>query len=213
MPYGLLSSDRTARREEAQGYSPKFRLRTLARLGHRCVYACELDQQLRDLYRQNFNLVADGDIRRVDPADIPKHDILCAGFPCQPFSKAGEQQGLKCPKWGDLFEKVVVILEYHRPKDVILENVPNLLRHDQGKTWEEMKARLHQIGYSITDHRLSPHQFGIPQIRERAYILGSMDGLGHFEWPKPDRKHVTDINSALERNPSDAKDLTKQVVD
>jgi len=183
----------------------------LARLGHRCVYACEIDQNLRDLYLRNFSIGADGDIRQVDPADIPKHDILCAGFPCQPFSKAGEQQGLNCPKWGGLFEKVVIILDYHRPRYVILENVPNLLWHDRGKTWEEMKTRIQQFGYSVKDHRLSPHQFGIPQVRERAYIVGSMNGLYHFDWPKPHTKIVTDITSALERNPTDARGLSDQV--
>jgi DNA (cytosine-5)-methyltransferase 1 len=76
----------------------------LSQLGHECVFACEIDETLRDLYCQNFGLQALGDIREIHPSTIPSHDILCAGFPCQPFSKAGDQQGLKCPRWTKLLE-------------------------------------------------------------------------------------------------------------
>ena len=111
----------------------------LSSLGHKCVFACDIDEGLRHLYKKNFKLMPEGDIREVSLKKIPKHDILCAGFPCQPFSKAGEQQGLKCPKWGDLFDYVIEILNYHNPKFLMLENVPNLARHDDGKTWKKMK--------------------------------------------------------------------------
>ena len=72
-------------------------------LGHTCVFASELDESLRQLYAKNFGLMPEGDIRKIRIKEIPSHDMLCAGFPCQPFSKAGDQQGLSCPKWGDLF--------------------------------------------------------------------------------------------------------------
>ena len=83
-----------------------------------------------------------GDIREVSPASIPEHDILCAGFPCQPFSKAGDQQGRACPRWGDLFDYVLTVIQQHRPTYVILENVPNLARHDRERTWAEMRNAL-----------------------------------------------------------------------
>ena len=98
----------------------------LARLGHTCVFASELDVSLQELYKKNYGLQPEGDIRKIPIEKIPAHDILCAGSPCQPFSKAGEQQGFECPKWGDLFGHVLRILQYHKPQYVMLENVPNL---------------------------------------------------------------------------------------
>jgi DNA (cytosine-5)-methyltransferase 1 len=185
----------------------------LGQLGHHCVFACEIDETLRSLYYQNFGLKALGDIREIDPGAVPCHDILCAGFPCQPFSKAGDQQGLKCPRWGGLFENVLSILRHHFPMYLILENVPNLARHDGGKTWEGMKARLEALGYTVQDQRYSPHQFGIPQIRDRIYIVGSLSGLDAFEWPKPEKTGAPDIRSMLSAEPENARKLSPMVGD
>src|SRR3990167_1772892 len=85
----------------------------LDRLGHECVFASELDTTLADLYEKNYGIRPHGDIKKIRPSSIPEHDILCAGSPCQPFSKAGQQAGLDHPKWGDLFEYVVSIIKYH----------------------------------------------------------------------------------------------------
>src|SRR5579859_6180123 len=98
----------------------------LEKLGHRCVFASELNVELQAIYAENFGLTPKGDIRDVPISAIPAHEILCAGFPCQPFSKAGEQDGFDCPSWGDLFDQVVAILKYHKPEFLLLENVPNL---------------------------------------------------------------------------------------
>ena len=184
----------------------------LKRLGHECVFACEIEQDLQDVYERNFGIRPHGDIRSVNIASIPPHDILCAGFPCQPFSKAGEQDGRKCPKWGDLFDYVLAILRKHFPQYLILENVPNLLRHDGGNTWLEMRSELEDIGYSVEEERFSPHQFGIPQIRDRVYIVGSLDRLNSFKWPRANGNVETSILSTLEKNPSDAKPLSQQVI-
>jgi DNA (cytosine-5)-methyltransferase 1 len=110
----------------------------LRRLGHTCVFASEIDEDLRQLYQRNFGLLPAGDIRQVSVTDIPSHDILCAGFPCQPFSKAGDQQGFDHPIWGDLFDWVLPIIEHHKPRYILIENVPNLQRHDDGKTWDKI---------------------------------------------------------------------------
>lgn len=183
----------------------------LKRLGHVCVFASEIDEGLRLLYKKNFGIDAHGDIRAVDLSNIPKHDVLCAGFPCQPFSKAGDQQGLKCPRWGKLFDNVVKILGKREPQHLILENVPNLVEHDGGKTWTAMKRKLEKLGYAVDDHRLSPHQFGIPQIRDRVYIVGSRDGLDAFEWPAPEGGKIhTDITSALDAKPNPIRRIRKQ---
>ena len=177
----------------------------LSRLGHVCVFASEIDPELADLYELNFGLRPAGDIRQ-SYKDVPNHDILCAGFPCQPFSKAGDQLGFDCPQWGDLFDYVIKILDRRKPKFLIIENVPNLMRHDEGRTWQRICRRLCRHGYDIKSTRLSPHMFGVPQIRERAIIVGARAGLGHFDWPQP--THDTQdlhISSVLDKNPDEAR--------
>lgn len=171
-------------------------------LGHDCVFASELDEQLATLYEKNFGLAPSGDIRDVSTDSIPDHDLLCAGFPCQPFSKAGRQLGFSCPRWGDLFDHVVRILEAKRPTFVMLENVPNLEFHNDGLTWSSMVGQLINRGYSVAWRRLSPHEFGIPQVRDRVFLVASLDGLDHFEWPETG-KQKTDIRSVLDTHPAD----------
>ncbi len=187
----------------------------LSRLGGRCVFAAELQEHLRILYKHNFGLYPEGDITLISPDDVPAHDILTAGFPCQPFSKAGDQLGFECTKQGDLFFNVASILKQKQPKFFILENVPNLLKHDEGRTWASIQKILGNgregLGYHITAERLSPHNFGIPQIRERVYIVGSLEPLDSFVWPE---KMVADtsIDTVLDDNPIDAKQLSPQVM-
>lgn len=180
----------------------------LSALGHECVFACEIDSDLAAIYEKNFGLKPYGDIR-ASFSKVPAHDILCAGFPCQPFSKAGEQLGFDCPQWGDLFEYVLKILDRHKPRYLLVENVPNLLRHDEGRTWKRVCARFRKAKYDIQFTRLSPHMFGVPQIRERVLIVGSRSGLESFEWPLP--THQSDdvsLSSILDKNPSKARELT-----
>ena len=142
--------------------------RALQTLGHKCVFACDLDENLAEIYKKNFGIKPHGDIRTLDLSTVPDHDILCAGFPCQPFSKAGDQQGFECTQWGDLIDYVVRILRIHKPEHFIIENVSNLVRHRQGRTWKTIIHRLRLAGYSVDDRLLSPHQFGVPQIRMEA---------------------------------------------
>ncbi len=185
----------------------------LQRLGHECVFACEIEPHLKSLYSKNFSIEASGDIRDVAIAAIPDHDILCAGFPCQPFSKAGSQKGRRCRRFGTLFDNVVDILDARHPEFLVLENVPNLTYHNQGRTWKAMRRRLEEIGYAIDERRLSPHQFGIPQIRERVYIVGRRSGLDGFRWPDPIPKAETSILSALDKKPKGARRIPQQVID
>lgn len=182
----------------------------LEKLGGQCVFAAEWQAHLQDLYLENFGLRPEGDIREVNPAAVPDHDVLCAGFPCQPFSKAGEQLGFECTRQGDLFFNVAAIIKAKTPRYFILENVPNLLKHDSGKTFERIKDILFELGYEVESRRLSPHQFGIPQIRERVYIVGSRTSLNGFKWPEP-ASHSTSITSVLEKQPADARPLPPQV--
>jgi DNA (cytosine-5)-methyltransferase 1 len=184
----------------------------LKALGHKCVFACELDEDLAALYEKNFGLRPHGDIRALDLDALPAHDILCAGFPCQPFSKAGGQQGFQCPQWGDLIDYVIRVLRTHRPRFFLIENVPNLVRHNNGSTWRTIEHRLRLAGYGISNMLLSPHHFGVPQIRERAFIVGRRGGLNGFHWPKPMPEAALSIRSALDKRPVDAKLLPQHFV-
>jgi DNA (cytosine-5)-methyltransferase 1 len=182
----------------------------LRELGGACVFAAEWQTHLQALYFENFGIKPAGDIREVNPVSVPDHDVLCAGFPCQPFSKAGEQLGFECSRQGDLFFNVAAIIKAKTPRYFILENVPNLLQHDGGKTFERIKAILTGLDYEVDARRFSPHQFGIPQIRERVYIVGSRAGLDGFKWPASTNQ-PTSIKSVLEQQPSEAKPLSPKV--
>ena len=186
--------------------------RALQTLGHKCVFACDLDENLAEIYKKNFGIKPHGDIRTLDLSTVPDHDILCAGFPCQPFSKAGDQQGFECTQWGDLIDYVVRILRIHKPEHFIIENVPNLVRHRQGRTWKTIIHRLRLAGYSVDDRLLSPHQFGVPQIRERAFIVGRRGGLGDFCWPAPKLDTNLSIYKVLDPKPGDAKPLPQRFI-
>ena len=181
----------------------------LRELGHKCVFACEIDSQLNSLYKLNFGLKPGGDIKHIDSMDIPDHDILCAGFPCQPFSQAGRRNGFKCPDKGDLFDCVIEILCEKAPDYFILENVPHLKKHDGGRTWEKIDAELSRAGYEIDDEYFSPHQFGIPQIRRRLFIIGNRKGTPNF--PEFPEYSELDVRTILDANPEKPRKLSESV--
>jgi DNA (cytosine-5)-methyltransferase 1 len=184
----------------------------LQRLGHECAAAVEIDPALSDLYSRNFGVQPLGDIRQVKLSDIPPHDILCAGFPCQPFSKAGSQKGLACERNGDLANVVIDWARAARPDYLVLENVANFLKHDKGATWKWFSRELRHAGYSIEAKVLSPHEFGVPQIRERLFVVGSRRGLGEFAWPKQHAGN-THIGTVLDEDPADAQFLRPQIIE
>ncbi|NDE13746.1 DNA cytosine methyltransferase [bacterium] len=169
----------------------------LSSLGGRCVFAADIDDRCRENYHLNFGVMPERDIRTVREEDIPPFDVLCAGFPCQPFSKAGDQTGFTDQTKGNLFFEIVRILRHHTPRAIFLENVKNIVTHDKGKTFQIIKEELQKIGYRIHDRPivLSPLQFGIPQYRERAFIVGRYGAdLPDFVAPPI---HPTDIRSIL----------------
>ena len=158
----------------------------MSNIGHECVFASELNDELRELYERNHNMEIAGDINLVNVKEIPQHDILCAGFPCQPFSKAGSRLGLEDPVNGNLFYKIMEILEEHKPEFIFLENVSNLKGHDGGNTWKVIHKELSRL-YDVREEILSPHHFGIPQHRSRLYIVGRLHAkgdLGSFQFPE-----------------------------
>lgn len=189
----------------------------LKKLGCKCVFASELQTDLRELYQKNFDMKCSGDINKVNiKSDIPPHDILCAGFPCQPFSKAGKRQGFADEKErGNLFHKIMDILTYHKPEFVLLENVPNLRSHDDGKTYKTIYELLSEE-YDVDDAIISPHTFGIPQHRKRIYIVGRLKtkgGLDGFKFPKPQEENNCNIESIVLYEDTDymsLRDMTRK---
>lgn len=184
-----------------------------SKLKAECVFACEIDDGLRELYISNFGHIPYGDIREVNPSSVPHHDLLFAGFPCQPFSKAGGQQGWQDKIRGTVFLDVIEILKKRRPKFVLLENVAHFVRHDRGNTYRRVEEALRGIGYDVRHAQLSPHRFGIPQIRERMYMVGRLGRLNGFKFPEPETDgSELSILDILDKNPDTAVPLSPQVV-
>ena len=188
----------------------------LKRLEYECVFACEKDEQLRSLYEKNFKIKPEGNIKEVKIEDIPDHDILCAGFPCQPFSKATPTElrtGFDRPDQGNLFYNVVEILRAKKPRYFILENVLHIRKHDNEQTWQKIYNALKNVlqngavktGYQVREVCLSPDQFEIPQIRRRMFIVGDRQGLPHL--PKLPDYVEPDLGKFLDTTPPDAQRL------
>ena len=156
--------------------------------GAQCVFASDIDINARRVYNQNFHMAPQGDITKIKNNEIPHHDILCAGFPCQPFSISGNQNGFNDPR-GKLFFHIIRIARYHQPKIIFLENVKNLETHDGGKTLEIINSSLNSIGYNVFEKVLSASDFGIPQSRRRLYIIAIKKSLKiiKFDFPAGER--------------------------
>ena len=143
----------------------------LKEYGGECVLAAEIDTYAIETYKQNYNIDSNNNLRNLTKKDIPYYDILCAGFPCQTFSKAGSQQGFEEIR-GTIFFDIVRILTETKPKFILLENVRNLASHNNGNTWETIRKTLTEIGYLVPENPfiVSPLNFGVPQSRERVFI-------------------------------------------
>lgn len=184
-----------------------------AQLGAECVFASEIDPKLRSTYKANFGIEPAGDIRHIDVDEVPQHDLLCAGFPCQPFSKAGDQMGWKDASRGTVFYNIIDLLRSHKPRFILLENIAHFVRHDSGNTYRRVIRALQELGYSVQSKQLSPHNFGVPQIRERMYMVGSLDSLDQFEWPIPETEASDlSVDRVLDSNPVGAITISNQVL-
>lgn len=166
-------------------------------LGGECVLASEIDESAIKTYYKNYGMDSNHDIKEIKDEEVPDHDVLCAGFPCQAFSKAGKQKGFEDPTKGTLFFQIARILRAKYPKYIVLENVRNLLSHNHHNTWDVISKTLDDIGYNICPIVMSPHQLGIPQLRERVYILGiqkdEYDGELFFDIPN--KKDKSSLNA------------------
>ena len=211
-------------------FNPKFRFIDLfagiggVRLGFQqaggaCVFSSEFDKHAQQTYKNNHGEIPFGDITSIPANEIPEHDVLLAGFPCQPFSHAGLKLGIEDTR-GTLFHDIANILESKKPKFALLENVKGLISHDKGYTLKVILKTLTNIGYScnipkeVIEHGttkeiqtlakkmvLKSIDFGIPQNRQRIYIMLWRDGeIENFEYPQPIEAKVI-VGDKLESNP------------
>ena len=151
--------------------------------GGECVFSSEWDKHAQDTYEANFGERPDGDITEIEPSDIPNHDVLLGGFPCQAFSICGEQKGFSDTR-GTLFFNIEQILKTKKPYAFMLENVKNLKSHDKGRTFQTILNHLENLGYFVHHTVLNSLDFGVPQKRERTIIVGFKENI-FFEFPKP----------------------------
>lgn len=145
--------------------------------GGECVFSSDIDKYVKEVYSENFGEIPYGDITQIATEDIPEHDILCAGFPCQPFSTAGRRLGFEDTR-GTLFFEVARILKEKQPKGFILENVKGLTNHDKGKTLQVILKAIEEIGYDYKYKILNAKDYNVPQNRERWYCIGIRKGSG-----------------------------------
>ena len=140
-----------------------------------CVMACDINETVRKIYKQNYNLEPKADIRQIKLEEIPDFELLCAGFPCQPFSIAGNGEGFEDKEKGNLFYDILKIIDHKKPPMCILENVKNLETHDDGKTYATILRELTRRGYQVTSKVLNAANYGSPQARQRIFIVATKD--------------------------------------
>jgi DNA (cytosine-5)-methyltransferase 1 len=179
----------------------------LSKINGECVFASEWDKDCQKVYEKNFGLKPHGDITKINEKDIPQHEILCAGFPCQAFSISGKRLGFKDTR-GTLFFDVARIIKHHNPKIVLLENVKNFLTHDNGNTINVVKKTLEELNYNVFYKVLNSSNYGVPQKRERIYIVAFNQKLKikNFQFPSNQNIFVSLESCLLPDN------LTKDLV-
>jgi DNA (cytosine-5)-methyltransferase 1 len=149
------------------------------RAGFECVFSSEIDKACQDVYENNFGEVPFGDITKINPVELPDFEILTAGFPCQPFSISGKKKGFEDTR-GTLFFDICQIIAEKKPKILVLENVKHLIHHDSKRTFKVILDSLKYLGYNVTFEILNAKDFGLPQNRERIFIVGSLNNKFNF---------------------------------
>ena len=168
-------------------------------LGGTCVFSSEIDKFACQTYAANWGETPRGDITKIDASDIPHFDLLLGGFPCQAFSVAGHKQGFADTR-GTMFFEIERIIEYHQPSCFLLENVKGLISHNQGQTFATIMDILqNKLGYKVYYQVFDAKYFGVPQHRERIYIVGFKDHSIDFNFPTPPNIPVK-LGDILESN-------------
>ncbi|WP_150139710.1 DNA (cytosine-5-)-methyltransferase [Candidatus Enterovibrio escicola] len=161
-----------------------------------CVFSSEIDPFAQFTYYTNFGVVPFGDIIKIESKNIPEHDILCAGFPCQPFSNIGKREGFLHPTQGTMFHEVLRIITDKKPKAIFLENVQGILSHDNGNTLKIIFNELKKINYKCQYTVINAKDYGVPQSRSRFYLVGFLNNV-EFNFPNPPMIHA-DIGNYIE---------------
>ena len=164
--------------------------------GFKCIFSCDINEDCQKTYLENFGELPKGDIKLVDEKSIPNHQILCAGFPCQPFSISGKQKGFADTR-GTMFFEICRILKEKNPPVVMLENVKHLVHHDHGNTLKTIIQNLEDLGYTVNSKVLNALDFGVPQNRERILIIGSKNGI-KFDFGKIKKQERTKLVDFLD---------------
>tara|TARA_B100001540_G_scaffold310465_1_gene328291 strand:+ start:243 stop:1205 length:963 start_codon:yes stop_codon:yes gene_type:complete len=196
-----------------------FRM-ALEKLNHKCVFSADNDKYACDTYYKNFKEYPLIDIKKLSAKKIPNHDILCAGFPCQPFSIAGERKGFNDTR-GTLFFDIVRILKEKKPKIFILENVKGLVNHDKGKTFKKIinilskkvngkinKSKRENLGYNVFWKVLNSYDFNAPQNRERVFIIGFKNQNINYKFPKNIKLKIN-LNNLINKKPKKIRRISK----
>lgn len=181
--------------------------------GAKCIFASEWDKYAKQTYQENFKIQPLGDITQINEKEIPAHDILCGGFPCQAFSVSGKQKGFEDTR-GTLFFDIARIVNHHKPKVLFLENVKNLAKHDNGKTLTTILNTLQELDYNVFTKVLNTSHFGLPQNRERIYIIAFHQSIDSktFKFPIPPNNPVC-LENILENNPEKAKIIKRNDIE
>ena len=169
-----------------------------------CVFACDIDEGIRHIYKTNYNLEPKSDIRQIDITHIPDFEILCAGFPCQPFSIAGNGEGFNDTEKGNLFFDILRIVDVKQPAMCILENVKNLKTHDHGNTYKRIEDELRKRDYLITSKVINSAEYNSPQARHRIFIVATKSK--EFKIPEGNNTCIpvkNIIDATVERNDID----------
>lgn len=192
----------------------------LEKLNHKCVFSADNDKYACDTYYKNFKEYPLVDIKKLIAKKIPDHDILCAGFPCQPFSIGGERRGFNDTR-GTLFFDIVRILKEKKPKIFILENVKGLVNHDKGKTFKKIinilskkvngkinKSKRENLGYNVFWKVLNSYDFNAPQNRERVFIIGFRNQNINYKFPKNIKLKIN-LNNLINKRPKKIRRISK----
>lgn len=193
----------------------------LKSLGLQCMFSSEWDKYAQETYVANFGMRPAGDIHPIDASDIPSFDILCGGFPCQPFSIAGVSKknslgmkhGFEDEKQGNLFFEIIRIAKYHRPKVLFLENVKNLLSHDKGNTWAVIQNEITALNYEVFYQIMDGKNY-VPQHRQRIFIVAFDKNIYpsiDFNFPIAPEKRLYELKDIIENKVDDKYTLTKKL--
>lgn len=182
----------------------------LSSYGAECLYASEWDKHAQETYFSNFGIMPSGDITKISAEEIPSHDILCGGFPCQAFSVSGKRLGFEDTR-GTLFFDIARIVKHHQPKVVFMENVKNLVQHDGGRTFKVITGTMEELGYTMFSKVLNSGDFGIPQHRERIYMVCFRhDVLKGSTFQFPHTHLLSSLQPLLEHAPNNAKVINRE---